>query len=249
MTQKTLSFHDLHITLHEVYVQMGYGDTLPDSRVVEEVNAVMAMAEEVASPRFCYHVMDGMLHDNTHLLVVNGSKTMVDDFSGGHKTRPYGGETCLKVGATIARQLGGSESFAFFVATAGMEYELVRKEASDPVRVFVADALGSVMVERCADLMEKALQDNIDKLGWRHTNRFSPGYCGWDVADQRQLFPLLGNTPCGVILTDGQMMVPVKSVSGVIGVGRNVKKHPYPCFFCNNKGCFKRRKTQTQKRK
>ena len=181
-----------------------------------------------------------MLHYNSHLLVVNGSETMAKDSSGGHKTRPYGGETSLSVGATIARQLGGSESFAFFVATAGMEYELVRKQESDPVRIFVADALGSVMVERCADLMEKALQESIDKLGWQHTNRFSPGYCGWDVADQRLLFPLLGNTPCGVVLTEGQMMVPVKSVSGVIGVGRNVKKHPYPCVFCNNKNCFKR---------
>ena len=234
MTQKSLCFHDLVISPHEVYVQMGYGDTLPDSRVVEEVAMVMAMAEKVARPRFCYHVMGGTLNDHPPLLMV---------FSGGHKPHPndFGGETCLKVGATIARQLGGSESFAFFVATAGMEYERLRKEEKDPVRVFVADAVGSVMVERCADLMENTIQASIDKLGWRHTNRFSPGYCGWDVADQQQLFPLLGNAPCGVTLTEGQMMIPVKSVSGVIGLGPTVKKHPYPCALCNNKGCFKRK--------
>ena len=244
MTHKTLSFHDLHLTPRKVYLQMGYGDSLPDSRVAEEVADVMAMAEEVARPRFCYHVMNGTLHERPPRLAV-GDKgaSLADDFSGGHKTRPYdfGGQACLAVGATIARQLTGSESFAIFVATAGMEYEQLRKQESDPLRVFVADAVGSVMVERCADLMENAIQASIDKLGWHHTNRFSPGYCGWNVADQQQLFPLLGNAPCGVTLTDGQMMVPVKSVSGVIGLGPTVTKLPYPCSLCNNKGCFKRK--------
>ena len=70
MTHKTLSFHDLHLTTREVYLQMGYGDSLPDSRVAEEVADVMAMAEEVARPRFCFHVMNGTLHERPSQLEV-----------------------------------------------------------------------------------------------------------------------------------------------------------------------------------
>lgn len=221
MTHKTLSFYDLHLSPHEVYVQMGYGDILPDSRVASEVAEIMEKTGKVARPRFCYHVTSGRLQIHPCLLYLDN--------------------ITMQVGRIISRQLSGSESIALFVATAGKEYDQWRKQEKDPVRTFICDAVGSVMVERCADLMENALQDSIDKLGWHHTNRFSPGYCGWDVADQQLLFPLLGESPCGVTLTEGQMMVPVKSVSGIIGLGPTVKKHPYPCAFCNNLKCFKRK--------
>lgn len=46
------------------------------------------------------------------------------------------------------------------------------------VKVFVADSIGSVIAEKAADCMELSLQKAIDERGWRHTNRFSPGYCG-----------------------------------------------------------------------
>ena len=58
------------------------------------------------------------------------------------------------------------------------------------VRVFIADALGSVIAEKTADVMERHLQESIEKLQWQHTNRFSPGYCGWHVSEQQLLFPL-----------------------------------------------------------
>lgn len=57
------------------------------------------------------------------------------------------------------------------------------------VKVFVADSIGSVIAEKAADCMELSLQKAIDERGWRHTNRFSPGYCGWHVSQQQMLFP------------------------------------------------------------
>ena len=105
------------------------------------------------------------------------------------------------MGKIILRQLRGSEAYALFVCTSGSEYENFQqrlKEQGDMVRVFIADALGSVIAEKCADQMEATLQENIDKLGWHHTNRFSPGYCGWHVSQQQLLFPLFEGHTCGV---------------------------------------------------
>ena len=149
--------------------------------------------------------------------------------------------------ATV-REDGGDicEAFAFFVATAGAEfedYQMRLKDDDDMVRTFIADAFGSVMAERTADLMEQALQDEISPRGWLHTNRFSPGYCGWHVSGQQQLFRLFGvERPCGVSLTESSLMLPIKSVSGVIGIGPKVRKLEYSCGLCDYKDCYKRRK-------
>ena len=93
------------------------------------------------------------------------------------------------------------------------------------------------------DRMEEALQTELDGRRWRHTNRFSPGYCGWHVSEQQRLFRLFGTeSPCGVSLTDSSLMVPIKSVSGVIGLGPEVRKLEYSCGLCDYKDCYKRRK-------
>lgn len=222
MTRKECDFILATVTPKEVFAGMGYGDTPPDERVARTVAWVLEEAKEVAKPRFCYQVFKAEWDSFLPILRV--------------------GETCLEMGDVIARQLGGSEAFAFFVATAGVEYDEWCRRQDDELRAYVADTIGSVLVERCADQMEETLQTAIDKLGWRHTNRFSPGYCGWHVWDQHLLFALLGEAPCGVTLTEGAMMLPVKSVSGVVGIGTDVRRLPYICTLCNMEHCFKRKK-------
>ena len=96
------------------------------------------------------------------------------------------------------------------------------------------------LAERCADYMEQHLQQSIDKLGWHHTNRFSPGYCGWPVSEQQQLFPMFQGHTCGVSLNASSLMGPIKSISGIIGIGRNVRHLDYTCGLCDFQHCYKR---------
>ena len=149
------------------------------------------------------------------------------------------------MGRIIAHQLHGSEAYALFVCTSGVEYDAYQqqlKQQGDMVRVFIADALGSVIAEKCADQMEVSLQQSVDKLGWHHTNRFSPGYCGWHVSQQQLLFPFFQGQTCGVQLTDSSLMLPIKSVSGIIGLGKEVRRQDYTCGLCDFKQCYKRRR-------
>jgi hypothetical protein len=46
---------------------------------------------------------------------------------------------------------------------------------------------------------------------------------------------------CGVRLTDSSLMVPIKSVSGIIGIGEKVRKLDYTCGLCDFKQCYKRK--------
>ena len=213
MTEKTLSFEELGITAADVYEQMGYHDAQPDKATQQETAMILKEVSQWLRPQFSYFVVNKQ-----------------PDF---------------EMGNIILRQLRGSEAFALFICTSGLEFETYQqrlKEQGDMVRVFMADALGSVIAEKCADQMEKALQESIDKLGWMHTNRFSPGYCGWHVSQQQLLFPLFQGHTCGVKLTDSSLMIPIKSVSGIIGLGKKVRKLEYTCGLCDFKQCYKRKK-------
>ena len=212
MTKKELRYEDLGISLSELYEQMGYEQAVPDEATVKETDMIIAEAKGFLRPRFCFFV-----------------QRELPDFA---------------IGKIIERQLKGAEAYAFFICTAGVEYEAFQerlKKEGDMVRVFIADALGSVIAEKAADQMELSLQENIDKLGWHHTNRFSPGYCGWHVSQQQLLFPLFKGETCGVKLTESSLMLPIKSVSGIIGLGPNVRHLDYTCGLCDFKQCYKRK--------
>lgn len=212
MTQKILTYDDLRLTLADVYEQMGYRDALPDDATQKETQSVIDEVRLWLRPRFCYLVLPE--------------------------------QPAFDMGKIILRQLRDSQAYALFICTSGAEFEAYQqrlKEQGDIVRIFIADALGSVMAEKTADLMELHLQESIDKLGWQHTNRFSPGYCGWHVSQQQLLFPLFNGQTCGVTLTDSSLMMPIKSVSGIIGVGKKVRKLDYTCGLCDFKQCYKRR--------
>ncbi|MBP5340474.1 MAG: methionine synthase [Prevotella sp.] len=214
MSEKQLSFNELGIEVADIYRQMGYGEATPDDQVRVETDRLMDEIGSWLRPRFCYFV-DSQL------------------------------PATFNTGQTISRQLDGAEAYAFFIATAGIEYEAYQqrlKQEGDMVRTYIADALGSVIAEACADQMECHLQASIDKLQWKHTNRFSPGYCGWSVTQQQLLFPLFRGHTCGVRLNDSSLMLPIKSVSGIIGLGRNVSRKDYACHLCNQEQCYKRKK-------
>lgn len=225
MLENELSFADLHISLPEIYEAMGYANVAPDEAVEEEVRWVFGRVEAVTSPRFCFFISGGDLDETKDMLSV--------------------GDTCFSIGKIITRQLRGSESFAFFAATAGSAFEMFQhalQQEGDMVKIYIADAIGSIIAEKTADCMEIALNEYIRERGWKHTNRFSPGYCGWHVSEQKKLFPLFPSAePCGIRLTDSSLMLPIKSVSGVIGVGESVRKLEYTCGLCTYDKCYRRK--------
>ena len=213
MTQKILDYDTLGITPADIYEQMGYHGATPDEATQQETLAITSEVSQWLRPQFCFFV---------------------------ERELP-----AFDMGEIIPRQLRGSEAYACFIATSGKEFEAYQRRLmreGDMVRVFIADALGSVIAEKCADAMEACLQQSIDKLGWKHTNRFSPGYCGWHVSQQQMLFQLFNGNTCEVTLTDSSLMIPIKSVSGILGLGKEVRRLDYTCGLCDFKKCYKRRK-------
>ena len=152
------------------------------------------------------------------------------------------------IGKTVDKELRNATSIAFFICTAGegiSRRSQVLLSGDDPVLGYVFDLLGSMIVESATDLLQAEIQRMALSEGLLITNRYSPGYCNWSVADQHKLFSLFPVNCCGINLTDSALMHPIKSVSGIIGLGANVVFREYTCNLCSQVECFHRSHSRT----
>jgi hypothetical protein len=146
----------------------------------------------------------------------------------------------FRINKTLFGQLKKAGSLAVFICTAGEEIGLRTRKAmseGDPLTGYLYDITGSIVVDAAADLMQEKLENSVTAEGKKITNRYSPGYCGWDVSEQHKLFRLLPDNFCSIKLTGSALMDPVKSISGIIGIGPDVRYNPYRCSLCDMKDC------------
>lgn len=153
-------------------------------------------------------------------------------------------DNILETGSQIAAYLKGASHVALFVCTAGDIFTKLSKDfssKSDYLEAYIADAIGSLTVENAMDRIQDKLSQSLLGQGLSISNRYSPGYCDWALIGQQDLFRLIGENPVGVSLSESSLMNPIKSVSGIIGIGKQVKKRDYGCNICNNKTCIYRK--------
>ena len=240
MVETTLTYDALGITPSMIYEQMGYGSSQPDADLCNETDTLLQLIRQILRPRYAFFIADGTLNEDNNTLTI--SRTL----EATNVTSRFEVRETFNIGRIIARQLRSACQYGVFVCTAGMSYQFLQDrlmQEGDMVRVFVADAVGSVIAERVADRMQESMAAYVADRGYRHTNRFSPGYCGWHVSEQQRLFSLFPQpAPCGVTLTDSSLMLPIKSVSGIIGIGSNVRYLDYTCGLCDHASCYKRKK-------
>ncbi len=147
----------------------------------------------------------------------------------------------------IAKQLTKCTSIAFIVVTLGKKYDDWINQyfkRGDPFHGYIADTIGSEMVENAADYIESLVENETKKINLNSTNRYSPGYCGWNVSEQHKFFSLLPQKFCGIELSDSALMNPVKSVSAIIGIGKDCEKKDYQCSLCSMENCYKRNRQE-----
>lgn len=142
---------------------------------------------------------------------------------------------------TVTTQLKTSTKVALFVCTAGAKItERANKLASEnePLMAYIFDVLGSIVVEKAIGKIQAALLKEVQKDGLGISDRYSPGYCEWSVGEQQLLFSLLPKDFCGIKLSESSLMHPIKSVSGIIGIGEGLKEKGYQCEWCTDTNCI-----------
>ena len=227
-----------HININEVYANIDPHDTASMLGYGDCTHPVL--------PDDIYTIVKETMDESAECFDIRGGYQIFDDVSFIEKKRIINvAGVDFNPQNVIYNQLKYSEQIAVFVCTAGDGISQLSKQfmaTNDPLKGFIADILGSLVVETAVDMIHINLSDEMSQVGLKITNRYSPGYCGWATQEQHKLFCLLPKEYCGIHLTESALMQPVKSVSGFIGVGFNVKYNQYTCKKCDVKYCVYRNK-------
>lgn len=218
-----------------------FADVCPDDKMLE---AVLQITDEEAYQDLLPVVRGvlGRLQENPG--IVGGYTICPCDEVDVKNGLIHCGQTKLEVGKRIASYMKEASALAVFVCTAGSLFTDLANEylkQGDLPEAFIADAIGSVTVENAMDRIQQALEMEMNLHLLKISNRYSPGYCEWHVSGQQALFSLIDDNHTGVTLTASCLMQPIKSVSGIIGIGVDMQKRPYGCSICHSSTCVYRR--------
>jgi len=220
----TFKHNELKISRYAFACAMGYGAEAMPFPLVEAIDDVLASGDGLCKIEGGYRIIKSVELDRECFSINLDSQI-------------------FNVHKIVFQQMKNLESVALFACTAGngvIEESRRLMNEGEPLKGYVYDVFGSLIVEEAMDRIQEALGARLQEQRLKITNRYSPGYCGWDVAEQKKLFSLLPEKFCGIELTDSSLMRPIKSVSGIIGIGKSVKFNAYTCNLCDEDDCLYR---------
>lgn len=215
---------DLPLDMQEIYTLMGYGSHIPDDNVMQIIHETLHELNERITPHYGYVLVTGETIGLEQLHLENIQ---------------------FNPGRIITHAMKGAEYYAIFTVTIGKGFDLYckqLKEKDDMLRVFITDAIGSVLAEAAVSKLMKQIEQKASEQDLHISNNYSPGYCDWVLSEQKLLFQLFPKDTTGIQLTESCLMLPVKSVSGIVAIGKNIKKRPYGCDICKMSSCIKNKK-------
>jgi len=141
----------------------------------------------------------------------------------------------------LARHLCGCKKTVLLAATLGTGADnlLRRYNAQDMEKALVAQAVCASLIESyCDTVVYEASQSSLLE-GLYPTSRFSPGYGDFDISCQKDMLKLLDcEKRIALTLTDGYMLIPSKSVTAVVGFGKEKNDGcENKCARCTNTKC------------
>ncbi len=221
----TFKFSDLSINPKEIALLFGYYEDSFSELFESSIHLAMSFADKLPDIKGAYCIIDNLqINQRNFRIQADGRQ--------------------FDVGKAVCKELKGAERAVFYVCTAG---KTISEESSrllygeDPILGYILDTLGSMITEAACDLLQSFLKKELESTNDQLTNRYSPGYCQWPIADQHKLFSFFPENVCEISLSDSALMSPMKSVSGIIGIGEKVKFRKYVCILCSSKDCIYRK--------
>jgi hypothetical protein len=221
----SVPFNDLTISFERIEISSGYPKGQSPPRFIELFEEVKSESQKYFHAKGGYRIFNKVSSES------KSNQLLFEEKS-------------FQTGKIINVQMKHAESLAVFVCTigSGMENWVNQLlQTDDYFKGYLVDTFASELVDAAMDVIQSQLEEGMEKQGLKITNRFSPGYCGWLVSEQHKLFSLFPKNFCGITLTNSALMIPLKSISGIIGIGRTIKKKAYPCKFCDMQNCVYRR--------
>ena len=218
---------DIEIDKKQVYKFLGYDTgSEPPPRIESLIDEYIIISDQLSFPCTTYTILD--------VEFVLGTRVFVE------------GSVSFDSGV-ISQIMRKCQKVALFVATIGDELEYKAGHLAKDgllLQSTVLESIGSSAVEQAANFLHKRITDTAELQGLvASKRRFSPGYCDWDVDQQEKLFEAIDASPIGVELTETCLMLPRKSISGIIGIGlpdQGIENYN-PCPACDEADYIGRR--------
>lgn len=133
-------------------------------------------------------------------------------------------------------------STKYFITSYTLGIEVDKKikllGVSDPLKMLIMDSCASAYLEYLANEFDKSLGENL-------SYRFAPGYQGSSLEDLKEISKYINLNKIGIELLDSFLMVPQKSMIGIICNNGNNKLSCGKCvliekckFIRENKRCY-----------
>jgi hypothetical protein len=197
---------------------------VPTAEVLTLFDEAVALGERLMAPRVVYR-----------------SAPVTAEFA--HAIEAWGEQLHIP---EIARLWGRLDAVGAGICTVGDAIEArvgTLFEAREFPLAMMLDSVGSAAVESLAEYANDLLCQAALPEGLKVTNRVSPGYAGWDTAEQAALFRLCPGEPIGVSLNGACFMTPTKTISFLVGIGADARVDHYfaQCRRCWMRDCAYRR--------
>jgi hypothetical protein len=185
-------------------------------------------------------------------LEVAEPRAIVGEITPGAFAKVYRGEGRNAPATPLDVIVPKAERLALFAATVGAPATARIRELFDAHELALGcmlDSVCSAAADRLAELLSARDLGRADRsaAGDRRVLPYSPGYCGWDVRGQKELFAYLRPEQVGITLNASCLMQPLKSVSGVLVAGPALIhkfKPAFPfCEECRERPCLDRMRT------
>ncbi len=219
MKAKVLELTLPKLTLEEIFLAQGSNFTArpPHPRILELNQRIIAEAAALIQPKVVWLAVD--------VLKVDGQAIYV---SGGEKF----------TSKLLTQAAGTADKLIVAAITLGPELETqvaAYQAAGRMSDAFALDSAGSAYIALSSPRFCDSLKKTYNSDGLMTTFPMGPGHSYWpDLREQRVIFKLLQPEAIGMQLSESNLIMPRKSVSMVIGLGRNLpelrgKTH---CDFC-----------------
>ncbi|MCK5470058.1 MAG: hypothetical protein KAI99_16165, partial [Cyclobacteriaceae bacterium] len=189
-------FDELEVSTDIIEKFMGYEPGKSPEPIPQMIKEVLEVAQDYCEIRGGYVIQKDIdINREEKMLRINGAQ--------------------FDTKKIVTNQLRKMENVALFVCTAGPEIGEYSKELmheGDFIKGYIADVVGSEIVESAMDKIQDDLERKMEARELHITDRYSPGYCGWSVGEQHKLFSFFPENFCGITLTPSSLMQPIKSV-------------------------------------
>jgi 5-methyltetrahydrofolate--homocysteine methyltransferase len=193
----------------------------PDSRMAALIEACLAEVEAAAVPR---------------------SVTLELPLSTKSDCCRLGAGALSLTSRHLARRLEGCAEAVVMAVTLGIGPDrlISRRERLDSAEALCLQAAAAALVEEVCEGVCRDIEAQAAPRGLTARARFSPGYGDLDISCQTGVLRILDAAKrIGLAETASHMLVPLKSVTAIVGLSRGGPrpKPPAACAGCEREGC------------